>query len=83
MNYSYYADFPDGGPGMLDDLTDEGSSSNLLSPPGLTPPSLPSSPQQSIIRGSIHSEYDVLPEEKKQGKSGREEGRGEYGHNVK
>lgn len=43
---------------MFDDLTDEGSATNLLSQPGLTSP-----PQQFIRRGSIHSEYDVLPEE--------------------
>ena len=60
LNYLCYADFPDGGPGMFDDLTDEGSSSNLFSPP---PPGLTGPPQQSIRRGSIHSEYDVLPEE--------------------
>ena len=46
-------DFPDGGQGMIDDLaTEEGSGSNIMSPPA-----------QFIRRGSIHSEYDVLPEE--------------------
>ena len=56
VKYSYYADFLDDCPGMLDDLTDEGNFS-LLSPPGLTPPSLTTPPQRCIRRGSIHSKY--------------------------
>ena len=45
---------------MFDDLTDDGSSCNLMSPTtGISsPPAF-----QYIRRGSIHSEYDVLPEE--------------------
>ncbi|CAI8009161.1 Kalirin, partial [Geodia barretti] len=49
-------DYPDGGgggQGLFDDLAgEEGSGSNIMSPPA-----------QFIRRGSIHSEYDVLPEE--------------------
>ena len=52
-------DFPDGG--MFDDLSggDDGSMSNILSPTGIMSPP----PTEFIRRGSIHSEYDVLPEE--------------------
>ena len=55
------SDFPDGGGGvgMFDDLTDDGSGCNLMSPPY----SIVGPPAQFIRRGSIHSEYDVLPEE--------------------
>ena len=56
--HSVFTDFTDGGPGLFDDLVDEGSSSNLLSPASLLSP-----PVHFIRRESIHGEYDVLPEE--------------------